>query len=52
MFHGLDFFLISALLWLGRYDVLARHLVTLEGAPPPLAERIAFLKSRTRPIPG
>ncbi len=52
VFRSLDFFLISALLWMKRYDVLARHLVTLEGAEPPLEERIAFLKSRTRAIPS
>jgi fatty acid desaturase len=50
VFSGIDFFVVSLLLWAKRYDVLARHLVSLDGTQPSLEERIAFLRSRTQPI--
>ncbi len=51
VFEGLDFFMVSALLWMGRYDVLARRFVRLDGKERSDADVIAFLKSRTRPLP-
>ena len=47
MFEGLDFFIVSVLLVLQRYDLLARRFVRLPGDERTDAEIIAFLKSRT-----
>jgi fatty acid desaturase len=51
VFEGLDFFFISILLFLKRYDVLARHFVRLPGDARTDAEVVEFLKTRTRRIP-
>jgi hypothetical protein len=50
VFEGLDFFFVSVLLYLHRYDVLARLFVRLPGDERTDAEVIAFLKSRTARI--
>jgi fatty acid desaturase len=49
VFQGIDFFMVSVLLFLGRFDVLARRYVRL-GAPMTDAEVIAMLKARLRPV--
>jgi hypothetical protein len=49
VFEGLDFFLVSVLLWFGRYDVLARRFVRL-GEPRSDEEIIAMLKERVKPV--
>ncbi len=50
VFERLDFFMVSVLLFLGRYDVLARRFVRLPGDARSDAEVVEFLKSRTRRI--
>jgi fatty acid desaturase len=50
VFRELDFFVVSLLLWTGRYEALARKWVTLDGAEPSLEDRVAFLKSRVQPV--
>ncbi len=50
VFDGVDFFFVSILLFLGRYDVLAKKFVPLDGRVWSQDEIIAFLKSRTRPV--
>lgn len=50
VFEGIDFFFVSLLLWLGRWDVLARRYVRLDGQPRSDAEVIAMLKSRVQPV--
>ncbi|MCC6525480.1 MAG: fatty acid desaturase [Polyangiaceae bacterium] len=52
VFERLDFFMVSVLLFLGRYDVLARRFVRLPGDTRTDAEVVAFLKERTRRIPA
>jgi hypothetical protein len=47
VFQGLDFFMISVLLFLGRYDVLARRFVRLPGDARTDAEVMTFLRTRT-----
>ena len=49
MFRGIDFFLVSVLLWAGRYDVLSRRYVRL-GAPMTDAEVEALLRERVKPV--
>jgi hypothetical protein len=49
VFRGIDFFAVWALLMLGRYDTLARHVVVLEGNPT-LDEISQLLRARTAPI--
>jgi fatty acid desaturase len=49
VFEGLDFFLVSVLLWLGRWDVLAKRFVRL-GEPRTDEEIIAMLKERVKPV--
>ncbi|NVB41264.1 fatty acid desaturase [Pseudenhygromyxa sp. WMMC2535] len=52
IFRGLDFFIVWALLMTGRYRTLAKAMVELPGAPErTIDERIAFMRSRLRPIP-
>lgn len=51
VFEGLDFFLVSVLLWTGQWKVLARRYVRLDGAPRSDEEVIAMLKARVQPIP-
>jgi len=50
VFEGLDFFLVSLLLWTGRWNVLARHFVRLDGQPRSDEDVIAMLKSRVQPV--
>ncbi|MBL8950384.1 MAG: fatty acid desaturase [Myxococcaceae bacterium] len=50
VFEGLDFFAVSLLLWLGRWQTLARHVVSLDGAPRPVEEVIELLKARVKPV--
>ena len=49
VFQGIDFFLISLLLWLGAWRVLARSFVRLD-APRSDEEVIAMLKARVLPL--
>ncbi len=50
MFEGLDFFLVSILLWTGSWGILARRFVRLDGKPRSDEEVIAMLKSRVQPV--
>lgn len=50
VFEGLDFFLVSILLWSGQWKVLAKRYVRLDGQPRSDEEVIAMLKSRVQPI--
>jgi fatty acid desaturase len=50
VFDGLDFFLVSFHLWTGRWDVLAKRFVRLDGRPRSDEEVIAMLRSRVQPI--
>jgi fatty acid desaturase len=50
VFERLDFFMVSVLLFLKRYDLLARRFVRLGGDTRSDDEVAAFLRSRTRPI--
>lgn len=50
VFEKLDFFAVSVLLWTGRWNILARHYVRLDGKPRSDDEVIAMLKSRVHPI--
>ncbi len=50
VFEGVDFFMVSLFLFLGRYDWLARRFVRLPGDSRTDEEVIAFLKSRTARI--
>jgi fatty acid desaturase len=50
VFEGLDFFLVSVLLWAGRWSVLAKRFVRLDGKERSDADVIAMLKSRVHPI--
>jgi fatty acid desaturase len=51
VFEGIDFFMVSLFLFLGRYDWLERRFVRLPGDERSPDEIIAFLKERTRQIP-
>jgi fatty acid desaturase len=50
VFEGLDFFLVSVLLWTGRWGLLARRFVRLDGRERSDEDVIAMLKSRVQPI--
>jgi hypothetical protein len=50
VFQGLDFFMVSVLLWTGQWRVLARRFVRLEGDLRSDDEIIAMLKARVMPI--
>lgn len=50
VFEGIDFFMVWFFLMFGRYDILARHYVRLDGQPKSESEIIALLRSRTQPI--
>jgi hypothetical protein len=50
VFEGVDFFGVWLRLMLRNYEGLARRVVVLDGSPRPLAETVAMLRSRTRPI--
>ncbi len=49
VFEKLDFFMVSLLLWLGWWNMLAKHVVRLDG-PRSDAEIVAMLKSRVHPV--
>jgi hypothetical protein len=49
VFEGLDFFLVSVLLWSGQYKTLAKRFVRL-GEPRSDEEIIAMLKERVKPV--
>jgi fatty acid desaturase len=49
VFQGLDFFLVSVLLWTGQWKMLARRYVRLDGERSD-EEVIAMLKSRVQPV--
>lgn len=51
VFEGIDFFLVSILLWTGQWKALAKRYVRLDGKPRSDDEVIALLKSRVQPIP-
>jgi len=50
VFHGVDFFMVSVLLWTRQYGFLARRFVRMPGDERTDAEIITFLKARTRAI--
>jgi fatty acid desaturase len=50
VFEGIDFFMVSVLLFTHRYDVLAKKFVRLEGDTRTDEQVIEFLKSRTKRI--
>ena len=50
VFEKIDFFLVSVLLWLGQWNLLAKLYVRLDGKPKSNEEVIAMLKSRVQPI--
>lgn len=50
VFTGLDFFIVSLLLFTRQYKILARRFVRLDGVERSDEEVIAFLKTRLRPI--
>lgn len=50
VFEGIDFFLVSILLWTGQWRVLARRFVRLDGSVRSDEDVIAMLKSRVQPI--
>jgi fatty acid desaturase len=49
VFDGLDFFLVSLLLWTGQWRTLARHVVRLDGVDRSDDEVVAMLQARVRP---
>lgn len=49
VFEGIDFFLVSILLWTGQWRFLARRYVRLDG-PRSDDEVIALLRSRVEPV--
>lgn len=50
VFHGVDFFMVSVLLWTRQYRFLARRFVRMPGDTRSDDEIVDFLKSRTRAI--
>jgi fatty acid desaturase len=50
VFEGLDFFMVSVLLWTGSWRVLARRYVRLDGKERSDEEVIALLKERVQPV--
>jgi Fatty acid desaturase len=50
VFEGVDFFLVSLLLWTGQWRVLAKHFVRLDGKERSDDDVIAMLKSRVQPV--
>lgn len=50
VFHGVDFFMVSVLLWTRQYGFLTKRFVRMPGDERTDAEIMAFLKSRTRAI--
>jgi hypothetical protein len=50
VFEGIDFFLVSVLLWTGQWRILAKKLERLDGRERSEEEVIALLKSRVQPV--
>jgi hypothetical protein len=50
VFQGIDFFLVSVLLWTGSWKTLARCYVRLDGKERSDEDVIAMLKSRVQPV--
>ncbi|MBL8608115.1 MAG: fatty acid desaturase [Myxococcales bacterium] len=50
VFEGIDFFMVSLLLWTGRWNVLAKKFVRLDGKERSDEDVIRMLKSRVQPI--
>jgi hypothetical protein len=50
VFQGLDFFLVSVLLWTGQWNMLARRFVRLDGRERSDEEVARMLKSRVLPV--
>jgi fatty acid desaturase len=50
VFEGLDFFMVSVLLWTGQWRLLAKRYVRLDGKEHSDEEVIALLKSRVQPV--
>jgi len=51
VFEGLDFFLVSVLLWTGQWRLLAKRFVRLDGKDRSDEEVISMLKARVQPLP-
>ncbi|MBM4359281.1 MAG: fatty acid desaturase [Deltaproteobacteria bacterium] len=52
VFEGIDFFLVSLLLWTGQWKFLARRYVRLDGKPHSDDDVIALLRARIEPVPA
>ena len=50
VFEGVDFFMVSVLLWTGSWKTLAKRFVRLDGKERSDEEVIAMLKSRVQPV--
>ncbi len=50
VFEGVDFFMVSVLLWTGQWKTLARRFVRLDGNERSDEDVIAMLKSRVHPV--
>jgi fatty acid desaturase len=50
VFEGIDFFMVSVLLWTGSWKTLAKRFVRLDGKPRTDEEVIAMLKARVHPL--
>jgi fatty acid desaturase len=50
VFEGIDFFMVSVLLWTGQWKYLAKRFVRLNGQPRSDEDVIAMLKSRVKPV--
>jgi fatty acid desaturase len=50
VFEGLDFFLVSLLLWTRNYRLLAKRFVRLDGQPRSDEEVMRMLRERVQPI--
>jgi hypothetical protein len=50
VFRGIDFFMVSVLLWTGQWRFLARRYVPIDGIVRSEEEIIALLKSRVQPL--
>jgi hypothetical protein len=50
VFQGIDFFLVSVLLWTGSWKTLARCYVRIDGKERSDEEVIAMLKARVQPV--
>jgi fatty acid desaturase len=50
VFEGVDFFMVSVLLWTGQWKQLAKRFVRLDGVARSDADVIAMLKSRVKPV--